>query len=224
MSALPYQSFAKYTLTDNQPTLFSDSDSGKTIDRHVNGHLASFNISYPKLLNTQFAELDGFLTDASTYKSFTITLPDREPLGVATGTPLVNTDSGGYAKGISSINVDGFTANTTDILKAGDILKFANHTHVYTNITDVDSSVGSIALEDGTGVLLLEGGTTDELLLEISGQATLTIEPPLKQSITDNEALTVTNVPFTIRRTKPHQSMVTPPYIYDFNFNAIEVS
>jgi len=195
MAALPYQSFAKYTLTDNQPTLFSDSDSGKTSDRHVNGHLSSFNISYPKLLNTQFAELDGFLTDASTYKSFTITLPDREPLGVATGTPLVN---GALAKGVSSIVTDGWTISQTGIMKANDLILFAGHTHVYTVVSDANS--------DG------------------SGNATLSIEPPLKQAIANNEAITVTSVPFTLRCTKPHQSMVTPPYIYDFNFNAVEVA
>jgi len=221
MAVLPSNAYSDYTLTSEQPTLVNDSVSGKSIDRHVNGHLWSFSINFPKLTALEFAELDGFLTDKSTYKSFTITLPDREPQGIATGTPLVNTSSGGYAKGSSSINVDGFTVATTDILKAGDLLKFANHTKVYMNIADVDSgAANNLTLEDGSGVLLLEDGF--ELLLEDSGQSTLTIEPPLMEAVADNEALTVTNVPFTVLNTNNHDSAVTSPIIYDFNLSLIE--
>lgn len=221
MADLPYQQYAKYSLKDKQPTLFNDSVSGKSLSRHVNGHYAEINISYPQLTATEFAELDGFLTEVSTFESFTLSLPDREPQGVATGAPLVNS---AHSKGESSINVDGWTVGTTDIFKAGDILTFANSTHVYTNLTDVNSDTGSISLEDGTGVLLLEGGTTDEVLLEASGQATLSIDPPLKESVSDNEALTITSVKFTVKCTDVHQSKVAPPILYDFNFNVREVS
>jgi len=221
MAALPYQQFAKYTLKSKHPVLFNDSDSGKTLDRAVNGHTRIINISFPKLTQTEFAELDGFLANASTFESFTITLPDREPLGVATGTPLVNS---AHSQLDNTINIDGLTPGTTDILKAGDILSFNGHTHVYTNTADANSDIGSIALEDGTGVILLEGGTVDELLLESSGQATLTISPPLKQAVSNNESVTLTGVSFTVRCTKPHQSRVSPPVLYDFNFDVQEVA
>jgi len=220
MPQLPSNAYAEYTLKSHQPTLYNAASNGKSLNRHVNGHITSFNISFPVLTASQFAELDGFLTDVSTYKSFTITLPDREPQGVATGTPLVN---GAAAKGDTSINVDGLTVATTDILKAGDILKFSGHTHVYTNISDVDSGAAdNLTLEDGTGVLLLETG--DDLLLESSGQATLSIQPPLKESVSDGEALTLTSVPFTVVCTNDHSSNVQAPILYNFSFEAKEVS
>jgi len=220
MADLPYQQYVKYSLKDKQPTLFNDSVSGKSLSRHVNGHYAEINISYPQLTATEFAELDGFLTEVSTFESFTLSLPDREPQGVATGTPLAN---GNYSKGDSSINVDGWTVGTADIFKAGDLLTFG-HSHVYTNLTDVSSDTGSIVLEDGTGVILLESGTTDELLLEASGQATLSIDPPLKEAVSNNEALTVTSVKYTVKCTDVHSSKVAPPILYDFNFNVREDS
>jgi len=195
MADLPSQGFAKYTLISDHKTLKNDSVSGKTSKRYVNGHLSKFNISFPPLTALEFSEIDGFLCDKSMFKSFEITLPDREPLGVATGTPLVN---GALAKGISSIVTDGWTISQTGILKAGDILTFAGHTHVYTCTADTNS--------DG------------------SGNATLTISPPLKQAIANNEAITVNSVKYTVRCTKPHKTRATPPVIYDFNFNVVEVT
>ena len=167
-----------------------------------------------------FGIVDGFLCDKD-YVSFTISLPDRDPQGVATGTPLVNS---AHSKGDSTVKVDGCTPNTTDWLKAGDILAFAgDDTHVYTNLTDVNSSADDyLELEDSSGNLELEDSSGD-LLLEDSNQAELSISPDLKADLSDNVALTVTSVPFTVRLDKPHDSSVAPPTLYNFNFNCTEV-
>jgi len=195
MSQLPSNEYAQYTLKSHQPTLYNGASNGKSLNRHVNGHITSFNISFPVLTASQFAELDGFLTDVSTYKSFTITLPDREPQGVATGTPLVN---GALAKGVTSIVTDGWTISQTGIMKAGDLLLFSGHTHVYTVVTDTNS--------------------------DVSGNSTLSIQPPLKEAIADGESLTVTSVPFTVVCTNDHSSNVQAPIFYNFSFDVKEVS
>lgn len=192
--AYPSTSFAKYTLTSNQPVLRSSNDSGKESSRKVSGHLHSFNISHPVMSAADFGIIDGFLSDKD-YVSFTIVLPDREPQGVATGTPLVN---GALAKGVSSIVTDGWTISQTGIMKAGDILVFAGHTHVYTVLVDTNS--------------------------DVSGNSTLSIAPDLKEAVANNEAITVNSVPFTVRLDKPHQPKVAPPVLYDFNFNVTEVA
>ena len=92
----------------------------------------------------------------------------QTPKGVATGTPLVN----GAAQTGPSLVTDGWTTSVTGILKAGDVLKLAGLNPVYDVLADVNSNA--------------------------SGQATLTLSPPIfsGQSPVDNAALTVSGVLF----------------------------
>lgn len=103
---------------------------------------------------------------------YTFTLPSsvlRAPLGVASGTPLVN---GAHSAGDTTITTDGWTASVTGIMKAGDLLKFENHAKVY---------------------MVMEDANTD-----VAGGSTLTIEPALVADLADNEPVTVNDVPFTM--------------------------
>lgn len=94
--------------------------------------------------------------------------PLQYPIGVATGTPLVN-NIGGYAIGTTSIATDGWTISTTGILKQGDIISFAGHSQRYIITADTNS--------DG------------------SGNSTLAITPALTASVANNEAITVQSLP-----------------------------
>jgi hypothetical protein len=128
-----------------------------------------FKLEYPPMTRATFAPLDAFLVaQRGQYGTFTFVLFGHEsPLGVATGTPLVK----GASQTGRSVTTDGWTINQIGIMKAGDFAKFGGHTKVYMITADVNS--------DG------------------SGNATLTIEPALMTSPADNEAITVSNVPFT---------------------------
>ena len=97
--------------------------------------------------------------------------PDaRTPRGQGTGTPLVK-GAGQTGNGLAT---DGWTPSVTGILKAGDYVSLALPTQrLYQVVEDANS--------DG------------------SGNATLAIEPALRESPNDNAALTVTN-PFTLFR------------------------
>ncbi len=70
----------------------------------------------------------------------------RTPLGIATGTPLV--DSGGSPAGneirARELITDGWTIDTTGILKAGDYLQIGTgaSAQLYMNLTDADSDGG----------------------------------------------------------------------------------
>ena len=79
---------------------------------------------------------------------------------------------GAHTSGDASIALDGFTANQTGALKAGDLIKFANHSKVYMVQSDIDSN--------GSGAL------------------TVLISPNLVTALTDNVAVTVNKPSFTV--------------------------
>ena len=80
--------------------------------------------------------------------------------------------NGVQAIGDSTIAMDGFSVSTDDVLKGGDLIKFSGHDKVYMVTGDVNSNA--------------------------SGQATVSIEPPLQAALADNEAVTVNKPSFTV--------------------------
>jgi len=172
MSAFPTSITPKeITLTSEQPTFTSFSESGKSQARIAAGHLWNIKAVFPAMTRAQVAPLMAF-TDSmrGRYTTFTF-IPESHsaPLGVATGTPIV---SGSHSVGDLTIATTGWTASQTGIMLAGDILKFDNHTKVYMIALDADS--------DG------------------SGDSTITLTSPLIEALVDTEALTVSSVPFTM--------------------------
>ena len=84
----------------------------------------------------------------------------------------------------------------TGTLKAGDLIKFS-HSKVYMVVSDVTA--------DG------------------SNEATLTIEPPLREALADNSSVTYDNVPFTVRLTNDIQQFNTDDLDkYSFEVDFIE--
>ena len=102
--------------------------------------------------------------------------------GYAVDDTLVIVDPGSTSNTIT-LTVKSITASTDPIFNAGDYLKFANHDKVYTVTADVDA--------------------------DSSGDATISIEPPLITSPADNSAITHTSVPFTVALSNPVQSFAT---------------
>lgn len=90
----------------------------------------------------------------------------KTPLGVATGTPLVN---GAHAARAKMLATDGWTPSTAGILKAGDFIQLGTGatTRLHMVLVDVASNG--------------------------SGQATLDIRPALRTAIADNAAIVKTN-------------------------------
>ena len=82
----------------------------------------------------------------------------------------------------------------TGTLKAGDLIKFA-HSKVYMVVSDVTA--------DG------------------SNEATITIEPPLREALADNSSVTYDNIPFTVRLTNDIQQFNTSDidkYTFEVDF------
>ena len=87
--------------------------------------------------------------------------------------------------------------NVTGTFKAGDLVKFNSHSKVYMIVAD--------ATGDG------------------SNEATLTIEPPLREALLADVTVVYTNVPFTVRLTNDLQEFDTSELdLYRFEVDFIE--
>jgi len=112
----------------------------------------------------------------------------------AGSTPEVNGDQ---AATTSTIAMDGF-AFSVNVLKAGDLIRFTNHTKVYMVTDDVTSS--------GTGT------------------ANVNITPALVSGVSNNEAVTINNVPFRMTLNNDSQEIaVGTTELYQYEVDLIEV-
>lgn len=220
MSAFPtVKSPANDNLKSNQPVLMEISGSGKRQSRITAGHLWEYTANYPPMKRATFAPIYAFSAGLRG-QPFTITIPNLSaPQGAVTGSININ---GTEVAGATSINVEGFVANTADVFKAGDILKTSSHSKVYMVTEDASSGIGVLLLEDGVSKLLLEDGAS-YLLLELNGQATISITPPLIEALTDGVTITYTDVPFTMAfKDDIFEWKTSAPDISSYTINLIE--
>ena len=196
---LPDTRFEAIYLQSNQKTLFSETDSGKSFRRQIQGQRFSFTISYPPMKRSDFAPIMAFIMKQRNRKEdFTITMPSYlNAQGNETGTLLVN---GSHSASDTTIAIDGFAGDGAGRLKAGDLLKFA-HDKVYMVVEDVTSS---------------------------SNSATVTIEPPLRTALADNSGVTYDSVPFKVHLTSDVQEFATSQndangnLLFTYEFDVIE--
>ena len=197
--ALPLTNFTAINIKSNQKTLVSDTDSGKTFRRQVQGQRFSFTLSYPPMTRADFAPLMAFIMKQRSRKeSFTVTFPSYlNAQGNETAILLVN---GSHSVGDTTIAIDGFNADGAGRLKAGDFIKFA-HAKVYMVVEDVTSS---------------------------SNASTVTIEPPLREALADNSAVTYDSIPFTVHIRSDVQEFATGQndkngnLLFNYEFDVIE--
>ena len=196
---LPDTRFEAINLQSNQKTLFSETDSGKSFRRQIQGQRFSFTISYPPMKRSDFAPIMAFIMKQRNRKEdFTITMPSYlNAQGNETGTLLVN---GSHSASDTTIAIDGFAGDGAGRLKAGDLLKFA-HDKVYMVVEDVTSS---------------------------SNSATVTIEPPLRTALADDSGVTYDSDPFKVHLTSDVQEFATSQndadgnLLFTYEFDVIE--
>jgi len=196
---LPLTNFTAINLKSNQKTLVSETDSGKTFRRQVQGQRFSFTVSYPPMTRSEFAPLMAFIMkQRSRQEAFTVTFPSYfNAQGNETGTLLVN---GTHSVADTTISIDGFASDGAGRLKAGDLIKFA-HLKVYMVVEDVTSS---------------------------SNASTVTIEPPLREALADDSSVTYDSVPFNVHLTSDIQEFTTGQndkngnLLFTYEFDVIE--
>ncbi len=162
-------SFSTLNFTDNRPTLINRTLSGKKQVRQIGGQYFSFTVAMPPLEQLDAQSIFAFLQkQKGSFENFTITYPINNK-----GTSKNETDilvNGSHSLSDSTIALDGFS-HTNNALRAGDLIKFANHSKVYMVQDDVTAS---------------------------SGAATVSISPNLVATLADNEAVTVNKPSFTV--------------------------
>ena len=154
-----------------QNTIISKSVSGKKLARQIDGQRWGFTARVITAKRSDvYGDLMAFIVKQRSGKeNFTIIPPEVEDArGTASGTP-----HGTASAGDTSITLGGTGTGT---LKAGDMIKFANHSKVYMVVADQsDISTG-----------------------------TLTIEPPLTTAVSSSD-ITYDNVAFTVHLTNDVQ-------------------
>ena len=170
--ALPTSpAFADLEIQSLQKTIVARSISGRRQVRQIGGQYWKLSASYPPMTRTDFAPIWAFMVkQRGSFDTFTVVPPViGTPQGPGGGTPLVD----GASQTGRTIVTDGWpTGGTLTILKAGDFIKFANHTKVYM--------------------------VTADATCDTNGDSTISIEPALLTSPANDTAITYSSVPFTV--------------------------
>ena len=190
-------SFRALNFKDNRPTLVNQTLSGRKQVRQIGSQYFSFTVQMPPMTQTDSQAVFAFLQkQKGSFENFTITHPLNNFGASKNETDILVV--GSHSVSDATIALDGFTANTTGALKAGDLIKFANHTKVYMVQSDIDS--------DGTGAL------------------TVSISPNLITTLADNEAVTVNKPSFTVYlETNEIMYTTDPTGLFTISFDVREV-
>jgi len=191
--------FSSMRFTSLTPSLVSWSHSMIRQSRSKGAQRWQIEAEYPpNLLRSEISPIIAFLIkQRGQYETFSLYLPDlwATSQGVATGTPLVHADTPPSGR---SIVTKGWTHSVTNILRAGDFVKFYAHSKVYMLTEDADS--------------------------DSAGYATLNIEPALLSIPADDEAVIVSSVPFTVALVSDTFDFgVKGPNVHDLKVQFVEV-
>ena len=184
-------------ISSNQNTIVTTTASGRRQARQIDGQRFRLRIRFPVMTRSEFAPILAFIMkQRSQMESFQYVPPTLDdPLGVATGTILLN---GSIVAGVTTCSIDGMPVSTNGVLKAGDFFRFTGQTKVYMCVEDVDSNG--------------------------SGEGTLTFEPPLRGNVSNNNVIIYGNVDFTVGLTGDIQEFTigTENY-FQYEVDLIEV-
>ena len=178
-----------------QKTITSTTDSGKMFAVQVDGQRWKFSATDPPMSRQQFAPVYAFIIKQRSQKeTFTIVPP---VISNAQGHEVNNVAVNGvHSAGDTTIDLDGHHNNSSGAFLAGDLIKFSGHDKVYMVVEDVNP---------------------------VANASTMTIEPPLRSDLADNETLVYDNVPFTVRLTNDIQQFNTDDIdLYRFEVDFIE--
>tara|TARA_Y100000592_G_scaffold79118_1_gene124684 strand:+ start:37 stop:660 length:624 start_codon:yes stop_codon:yes gene_type:complete len=166
------------SLQDNRPNLINQSVSGKRVTRKYGSQFFTLDITLPSLSKDDAMDVFAFLKkQQNSFDKFDYQYPITNRGANRTQTDIVV--NGSHSVGDNTIALSGFDNSTTDVLKAGDVIKFANHDKVYM-VTKDNSDPPVNPSSDG------------------SGNATVTIEPSIISSLANSEAVTVDQPNFKV--------------------------
>lgn len=151
-------------ITSLKFNLMSESLSGRRQVRGIGSQRWSITASYNPMTRAEFMPVFSFIVaQDGQFETFQFVPPIVGSTGgTATGTVTTTTS---VAIGATTVSLTGLTGS----LKAGDYVKFANHSKIYM------------------------------LMADRSGAGTVAIQPPLVAAVASGQGVTYDNVPFTVR-------------------------
>lgn len=183
-------------LQDNRPTLNNHAISGRRITRLIGSQYFTLSVQLPPLNKDDAMDVFAFLQkQKNSFDNFSYQYPTTNR-----GTNRTQTDitaNGAHSVGDSTINLSGFDLSTSDVLKAGDLIKFNGHSKVYMVQADVAS--------DG------------------SGNSTVAISPSLVETLSNAEAVDVDQPNFTVYLDGDVLFSTDASGFYDISFDLREV-
>ena len=187
--------FKTINFKGDTPTLVNQTLSGRKQVRQIGAQYFSFTVQMPPMQQEKAQEVFAFLQkQKGSFEDFTIVDP-IDNLGASKSETDILV-AGAHTAGDNTIAMDGFST-TTGVLKAGDRIKFANHTKVYMVTDDANAS---------------------------GGAATISISPNLVASLADNEAVTVNKPSYTVYLANNEIMYVTDASgFYSISFDVREV-
>ena len=160
-----------FNFASNRPNSTTYTLSGKRSVKQFAAQYFSFSVQMPPMKQSEFQAFHAFLVkQKGSFDTFTFQYP-LDNLGADKNNASVVVN-GVHAIGDSTIAMDGFTVSTNDVFKAGDLIKFNGHNKVYMVTGDANSNA--------------------------SGQATISIEPPLQAALANNEDIDTNQPSFTV--------------------------
>jgi hypothetical protein len=185
------------SISSNQNTIVTTTASGRRQARQIDGQRFRLRLRFPVMTRAEFAPILAFIMkQRSQMESFQYTPPTvDDALGSASTVILTN---GAVSAGATSCNIDGMTVSQSGVFKAGDFFRFTGQEKVYMCVSDVSSNG--------------------------SGAGTLTFEPPLRTTVSDNTIIIYDNVDFTVGLTGDIQEFTigTENY-FQYEIDLIEV-
>lgn len=184
-------------IRSQQNTIVSTTASGRRQARQIDGQRFALTLRFPVMTRAEFAPILAFIMkQRSQLESFTYTPATMENTRGSAATVI--SVNGAHSAGDTTIDVDGMGNNLNGVLKAGDFIRFTGQTKVYMVVEDLNSNG--------------------------SGAGTITIEPPLRSSLSDNTVLIYNNVDFTVGLTSDIQEFnIGTSLYYQYEVDLVEV-
>jgi hypothetical protein len=184
-------------IASEQATIVSTTVSGKRQARQIDGQKFKLTAKFPVMTRAEFAPIKAFIMkQRSQLNSFTFIPPTvSDSQGVAS--TVISTNAS-VSAGDITCTVDNMTVSTNGILKAGDYFRFTGQEKVYMAVADLNA--------------------------DLSGEGTLTFEPPLRSAVTDDTIIIYNDVDFTVGLTGDIQeyTIATTNY-FQYEIDLIEV-
>lgn len=180
--------FAAINLQSKSRNVTSETKSGRMQVRSTGSQQWQFTAQYTTLTRDTFMPVYAFcVSQGGQLGTFEVTPTEiSSSRGSITGTMLTS-ETGELDE--TALNVDGFSGT----IKAGDFVKFNNHTKVYMVTTD------------------------------LTGSGILNITPGLKETVPDNTIVVYDNVPFTMRLANDIQEFdVNGKDLFNYEVDLIE--